>query len=352
MISEGLQKTIIEFELSIQRRECFGSVHMANETLNILKSCVMEFNKSEDIEKSLLYVTKRLRSSFPFYVIVSNYCNRVIDILNQELNNNISFSLFDVSSDIRKSQSLSLLQLFGSPMPPNFEKELEEKKKRDDILKTNIINGIDKLLKEIPSFHESISKYGCRYIHDGDLLMTVGSSSSVYACIKKASHNRNFSVIIPEQAPSYDGIKMANRLHQAKIDCAVIPDSAVFAIMPRITTIFCPCRAIFADGTLVTNSNVKSILLAAKHYAKPFIVVYWKPKLTQRFVKPKESFTVLASPSDIISSDNKTAQIATILNPDGECISVHNVTLFINESGPHGPAEIFSLVHDFYDQNS
>lgn len=363
MISEKLEREVVNFELSVQRREDFSSRRMAHDTLKLLKKCVEECHAEEELEEKFIYLTKRLQSAVPTDVIVSNFCVRVMDLLNSVLNESaLIFDPTTTTNDVKRSQSLSLLEILissssASPKHQNdhLNRKLKdaERERETDTARTKMIKGIDKMIEEIPKPDQEGDLFNNQdvsfYIHDGDVLMTVGSSSTIASFFVRAFKNHKFSVIITEHAPSYDGFKMAEKLKSHGIDCIVIPDSAVFAVMPRITTVFCPCRAIFADGTLVTKSFAKSVCLAARHHSKPFVVVYWISKLTDRFLKPKDSFTVLASPNDIVPLDDESfSKNTTILNPDGECFSGTWATLFINEKAPHGSADIFTLVHDFY----
>lgn len=357
MLSEKLQREIANFELSGQRKDNYSSKQMAWETLQLLLNCVEESQKEDDIEKNLVYLTKRIQSAVPNDLVVSNFCIRVIDLLNAELNKSLPIFNSSFSHDVRRSQSL--LELFVASGPQKIKREilsqhLKEKstEKEGNTMKNRMEKGIQKLMTKVPHmnvkqdfFHSFKVSF---YIHDCDVLLTIGRSSTIATFFISAAKYHKFSVIVAEHAPSYDGIQMANILRENKIDCIVIPDSAIFAIMPRVTTVFCPCRAIFADGTLVTMSYVKSVYLAAKHHSKPFVVVYWKCKLTDRFVRPKDSFTVLTSPNDIIPLDDVCAKNITIINPDGECFSCQSVALFINEKGPHGSDDIFNLVNQIY----
>ena len=365
MISEKLEREVTNFELSVQRREDLSSRRMAHDTLKLLKKCVEECHVEEELEERFIYLTKRLQSAVPTDVIVANFCVRVMDLLNKILNE--SAPIFDPSStvnDVKRSQSLSLLEiLISSSSSQKLQNDHVTRKIKDaereretEVVKSKMIKGINKMMEEIPEQDKESELFNQQdvsfYIHDGDILMTVGSSSTVASFFVRAFKNHKFSVIVTEHAPSYDGLKMAEMLKSHGIDCIVIPDSAVFAVMPRVTTVFCPCRAIFADGTLVTKSFAKSVCLAARHHSKPFVIIYWMSKLTDRFLKPKDSFTVLASPNDIVPIDDDSfSQNTTILNPDGECFSGTWVTLFINEKAPHGSADIFTLVHDLYHQN-
>jgi translation initiation factor eIF-2B subunit beta len=181
--------------------------------------------------------------------------------------------------------------------------------------------------------------------------MTIGTSKTITELLQRAARRSRFTILIPEHAPSYDGQALASQLRENdKLkDTWVIPDSAVFAVMPRITVVFIPVRAVFVDGTLVVASFTKAVALAARHHAKPFVVIYRKHKLTNAFLKPKDSFTKLASPYAVIGYDDFVAKKAVVLNPDGEIMASKLVSLFINEDDEHGATDIFPAVKNFYE---
>jgi translation initiation factor eIF-2B subunit beta len=338
--SLDLSTKIRLFELSIQNERCkLTSKVLAKKTLNILGQC---FNGSspEEIESQVIRVCSHLRSSITCDVIPGNICTAVLDLLNDELNKSVPLV------DVCRAQGLSLLEIFVSPA--SLPRSTAVPSTISD-LRSHMREGMDEIRLGIENAPTMIQKYAKDYIHDGDIVMTIGASSTVRAFLLRAAVRCRFAVLIPEHAPSYDGLQLAKTLrHAENIECAVIPDSAVFAVMPRVTCVFSPVRAIFADGTLVTASFVQSVALAARHHAKPFVVLYTRTKLTNRFRRPRDSFTILGSPHEIATMDDLVAKNATILNPDGEVMSGNSVALFISEDGAHGPDDVFQIVRGIF----
>lgn len=349
-MSQELERKLMQFELQVQRHQVYASYEMAQKTLDILELCVRNAKTADEIETELIHATNRLQRSMPLDMIVYSFCSRVIDILNETLNTTLPFqpvkhkTTTRALSDIRRSQSVSLLEIFSTPtLIPRSNSDSSDFSLRDIMLEE-----IENLKDEIPQFHQRIARYATDYIHEGDLLMTLGDSKSVLIFLKQAAATLKFHVLVPERAPVYDGNTIAKKLREAGVSCTVIPDSAVFSVMPRVTTVFAPVRSIYADGTLITLSFTKTVAMAARYYSKPFVVLYWKWKLTDRVWTPVDPCTELTAPSDIECSGNPVGKIATIVNPEGEYIPSNLVTLFINEEGPHGPDDIFQLVHTLY----
>lgn len=343
---EALQRRIVQFELTCRRRDDPSSSTAATETLAILRDTVAMCKTPEELKEELSNVCDRLQKSIQNIAVVANICNRTMDTLMEELNEpkaHIPHESFS-SGNLRRSMSIGVMQMLAAILPRSGSDGLTE----GSDLKTLMLDAIAEMADEIPAASKAISKHAMDYVHDGDVILTIGSSGTVGKFLETAAKKRRFGVLVLEHAPLYDGVKMVERLRAANVDCAVIPDSAVFAVMPRVTKVICPVRAIFADGTLVTTSFMHSVALAAKHFSKPLVVLYWKNKLTDKFWRPGESFTVLSNPYDVVAMDDVVSKSTIVLNPDGECFSGDSVTLFINEEGPHDPADVFPIVQAFY----
>lgn len=65
------------------------------------------------------------------------------------------------------------------------------------------------------------------------------------------------------------GHSLATSLAKSSIETAVIPDTAVFALMSRINKVIIGTHTVLANGGLRASSGVHTIALAAKHYSVP-----------------------------------------------------------------------------------
>jgi len=344
MFRPEFETRIKRFELQIQRREIYSSLDLAHSTLMLLHDCI-DYSQPADIESDLTILIKRLHTTIPFDVIINNCCRKVLDTLSQEMQKDFTPSVHDII----RSHSMSLLQLFAHP---TYSVVKSSSTDFDPTYKSNLKAAVLEYVDAIPETHSRIAKVACDFIHDGDLIMTLGRSKSILAFFERAHYEkRKFSVIIPERAPYYDGYSMAKDLQAYGIKVVVIEDSAVFAVMPRVSSVIVPVRAVLADGTLITISFMQTIALAAKHYSVPLIVLYWKWKLTENFKKPGDSYSILTSPNNVILYSDSRLSSSIVLSPEGEAVSGQNVTMFINEDGAHGPADIFPQVQSLYDPN-
>ena len=65
---------------------------------------------------------------------------------------------------------------------------------------------------------------------------------------------------------------MAKSLAQLGIDTTVIPDAAIFAVMPRVTKVLLGAYAVKANGGLIASAGSHLVCNAAQHHSKPVIV--------------------------------------------------------------------------------
>src|SRR5258705_4623676 len=88
-----------------------------------------------------------------------------------------------------------------------------------------------------------------------EIILTLGMSKTVEQFLKAAAHVRNYSVIVAETAPSYNGREMAKSLSSASISTFLVPDSSIFALMSRVNKVILGAHAILANGGMFAISG-------------------------------------------------------------------------------------------------
>jgi translation initiation factor 2B subunit (eIF-2B alpha/beta/delta family) len=232
---------------------------MLTETLAILRSIIETSPLPVQIQSNVRSACARLQAIVPSGHVVSNACQRVLSVLAEEVH---SSAPAPVAVDLRRSQSISFLAQLANPLSVARS---PSGSLRPCSLRQPMLEAVDELLDEVATLASDISKRAAKFIHDGDLLLTIGDSSSVFEFFATAARLRRFAVIILENAPACDGAAMGARLRSIGVEFAVIADAAVFAVMPRVTTVFASARAVFADGTLIGPSFTQATFMAARH---------------------------------------------------------------------------------------
>jgi translation initiation factor eIF-2B subunit beta len=139
---------------------------------------------------------------------------------------------------------------------------------------------------------------------------------------------------------------------QAKgIRTTVIPDSAVFAIMPKVNKVIIGTRAIMANGGLISYNGVYNVCLCASMFNIPVIVVGGTFKLTPMYPFTHETFNEFISPDKIYTADYKE-DISNIKfnTPAYDYVPSELISLYLTNHGSQNPAYIYRLFAELYSQ--
>lgn len=386
-MKSSYRKALISFELKVRRREITDSYTIACNVLNLFKKAIQKVNTPEEIKFVIKNLTQQLQEHFPFNVMINNVCSILRSRLNEELEyesnqnsnkNNQSdssknsktsktinkdlYKIIDGPLDkkpkgsdflIPKSHSKSFLNilLFQNPMAlKTSEADSDSSNNSTEVsCKVSMLDEIELIYENLTSSYKLIAKNAPNFLFPHDIILTLGYSKSILDFISES--HANFTVFVTERAPEYDGIKMAEELKKVKSNVIVIPDSAVFAILPKVSKIFIPVFSVLANGGVVSYSLSHSVALAAKHYATPFIALYWSLKLTDKMPLPGKFFTSLHQPSQIFLKTDPTVSNVVAMNIEYDYIPPELITLFINEEGAHSTADVFNLALQLYGED-
>ena len=335
-----LKPSLLRFELQMRRREIYNSHAVAVATVHLIQEALeMSPGTATAVEQSIRVVCRQLKHHFPGNVIIVNVCETVIMRLKQEIQATPPAKGKD--NAISRSTSRSFLDMM-------FVKSCLEDGYATSELKTRMEEVLGDLIGELSSSYDGIAKSAHNFLSSHDVVLTVGLSKSILKFLLSAGGN--VTVMVPERAPVYDGVLMAEKLRTQGVKVVVIPDSAVFAVMPKVDRVIVSANAVLANGGIVSCALTHALALAAKRYVRPFIALYWQLKLTKTMPGPGKEFTSLMQPSNVMACDQSARSDLVVINPEGDYIPPELITLMINENGPHCPADVFSSVQaNFYD---
>ena len=333
-INKDLIREINSFELQIRRCEIYGSFSIAQHILELVSESIKDLKEDSDVEKHIKFIVETLTSHFPTDVIIGNICKKI----SNQLDNELRISQPHKESLVKKSVSILDMMAAANEDSDEDVESSELKLDMNDFLKEQI--------ESLSLSYENIAKNAPNFLFKNDIILTVGNSNSIFKFL--TSCQRDITVIIPESAPIYNGIKMAEKLRKENIKVIVIPDSSIFAVLPKVNKVIVPARAVLSNGGIVSYSLTHSVALAAKYYTKPFIVLYWDMKLAEKVPRPGLTFTTLLEPGKILDKDNPLSSNVVALNTEGDYVPPELITLLINEEGAHCPADVFSLVQENY----
>lgn len=193
--------------------------------------------------------------------------------------------------------------------------------------------------------------------------MTLGHSQTVEAFLKAAARKRKITVVVAETAPSFSGRSLAIALSSANIPTLLVPDSAIYSLMSRISKVILGTHIVHADGSLVAISGSLPMTKVAKAHNVPVVVVTGMFKVSNEFGYYGETGNLLqemdnASPAEalgISEEDGSDLDVEAIMDrcevitPYWDRVPQDLVSLFITNIGAHPSSMIFRLLKELFD---
>ncbi|ELU35736.1 IF-2B domain-containing protein [Rhizoctonia solani AG-1 IA] len=104
--------------------------------------------------------------------------------------------------------SLANFVLLGRPKVTTrptreVEASIGEVDRRSMATKPALIDAVKEIVDEMEGVFEGIAKNAKNHIHADEIVLTIGYSRTVEEFLKAAAHDKKFTVIVAETAPSY-----------------------------------------------------------------------------------------------------------------------------------------------------
>lgn len=213
-----------------------------------------------------------------------------------------------------------------------------------EILKKNrSIKTIDKLLRQLKTSTDKISKIGNRVIKNNYRILTHCHSGEALAVMKYAwRKGKKISVIATETDPLEQGVKTAKELAALKIPVTLITDSAIGYFIKEIDCVIVGCDSIRKREGVINKVGTYPLALAAKNSRKPFYVVGNTLKLDKR-----RKFSIEERPAkevyrELIHPGRLNG--IKLRNPAFDATPFSLVTGIISEKGIMKPKQILKIL--------
>lgn len=259
----------------------------------------------------------------------------------------------------------------GSLAVQDLEEEEEEEESQSDsdeeqvgrkgvgayFLKPLLIQAIQDLIDELETVDDNIAKVSRDHIHSGEVILTLGSSATVQSFFSSAAKDRRFTVIIPETAPSFSGHTLARALSSLGISVLLIPDSSIFAVMPRVSKVVLGAHAVLANGGLMASSGAFATALAAKQHSTPVVILTGVFKVCPEWSSIPAGTAGLGGggmgPAGLLdyATSSRIVEGAEIVSNAYDYVPPHLVDVFITNVGEHPPSYVYRLVKENYHQD-
>lgn len=317
----------------------------------------------------LHYMGKVVTITRPIEVVIGNIQRRVLYIIRQECTvylerkNTQKNSEIEIKKINKLSQnsinntdtnyictpetdsidiSLSLMKLFDTKQELDFSIYFS-------IIRENVEIEMNEISTEQETLKNNIDDQALMHIYANEVFLTYGYSKILVSFLRKTLQaNRKILVYVCEGYNRKIGHLMAKELAKCGIDTILVPDAALYVLMPSISKVLIGTHAVLADGGQITYSGGFSLCVAAFTYAKPVVVLTGLHKLTPQYAYSQDTFNEYYIPSDILSYNQVREGRITIINPGFDYIPPKYVSLFITNFGTYKPSYIYRLLSEYY----
>lgn len=351
------------------------------------------WNNVYDLIETVKYLGKEIIKNNKLLFVIPNVIRRVLKIIRTEHfkqlymhNNNykelgaagnISNSTIltinasgnpNVESKKRNNESTALYERKGNYMEHNnllFEKKMKTfdrsvnmyfenasnestyKIPATSTLKHSIIEGITELMAEIDvSWEEGEQRASYDLFMENDVILTMGHSVGVEKFLKSINKKKDgISVIVVGGDINRSGFRMAKLLSEDGVDTTYISDSAVFAVIPKVTKIVLGSVAVSSSGGAITKLGGFNIASSAQFNSKPVTIILPLFKLLYvPLFDPVRQNELQPGPSKIYKDPNNLF----VKNPKYDYIPEHLIALYITEMGPVDSFQLYNIAQKKY----
>ncbi|KAH9928477.1 eukaryotic translation initiation factor 2B beta subunit [Epithele typhae] len=353
-------KAVETLAAKLRRRQVVGSRGAALETVLVLRQVVSKarFSNIQQLIAIIREVGRRLVAAQPKEHTVGNTVRRVLHNIREEYN-----SATKENPSTRNVYTISKFVLQGQPRKQTTyatKSEATGTLKEDDPddpdsfargLKPVLMEAIQDVLDELETVYDNVSKNAKDHIHSDEIILTIGHSKTVEAFLRSAGHYRNYTAIVAETAPSYQGHDMARALSAAGISTYLVPDSSIYAILSRVNKLILGAHAILANGGMVTIAGSLLAATAARAHSTPVVVCAGQFKLTPLWNLYHDYGALdFADPSAVLGfEEGKLVERVDVVNPYYDYVGPELVDVFITNDGDHPPSSVYRLIKETYD---
>lgn len=377
MSSKGdINTQISSFVQQLKRRQISGSKEVALATANLLIRYISarRWTSTEIMVQKVRELGVRLVEAQPFEFTCGNVVRRVLKSI-RTIDEAITPAKEGDQSDEEQNSSASMFGLlsiqqqeFPRSSAPNqegrdqgltpgglFANETERQKARDR--RNAVVDEINILIDEIQN-DDPLFKAGTDLITPHDVILTpCPASNTVFEFLKRLASKRQVSVIVTESYPNgvESAKKTVERLNSANVAATLIPDAAVYAIMPKVSKVVISARAVLANGGCIASSGVAMACHAAKQFRKPVLMMAGSYKLSPIYPYDAENLIEVGNSGKVVDfRDAELMDKLEVLNPLYDYIPPELVEIVITADGGASPNFVYRLILDNYsvqDQN-
>lgn len=250
LVPRDIHPAIVSLALRYSSSQCIGSNHRCKSMLRVFQLVIADYTTPATLQTSL-------QRHLPAY-----------------LSNQISYLVKARPLSISMGAAIRLLKQ---------EISTTSIEASDESNKLRLISFIDTFIRErIDIAGQVIVKAAMARISEGDTILIFAHSTLVQAILIEASRNVNFSVVVVDSRPKYEGRTAIRELTKAGITCTYVMLSAVGYIMPTVTKVFIGAHTVLANGAVYSRAGTAVVSMVASEQHVPVIVACETYKFSDR----------------------------------------------------------------------
>lgn len=251
-------------------------------------------------------------------------------------------------------------------------------------LRPEVIKGIKEIIDEINEADDEICGAALEQIHPQETIFTYSSSLTVQRFLLKASSKRKFTVIHAESYPNnhlkthslltgkqdssstnptssreddddenLPSDSFSKPLTSAGITVIMIPDSSIFALMPRCSKVILDTHAVLTNGSLVAAAGTKTVIKAAKFHRVPVLVLAATYKLSPLYPYNPYDLVAYGDAGKVVpfqDAELREGLVSGVKNPLYDFVDAGDVDLFVTNQVPAvvSSGYLYRVVRDQY----
>ncbi|GEQ69526.1 hypothetical protein JCM33374_g3198 [Metschnikowia sp. JCM 33374] len=357
VLTSEIQAVVDPLVLELKRKQLGDAKDTALRVAHVLMRVISAARWSDphDLISLIRAVGVDLQHASPREFIPGNIVRRVLALVRDEI------ETADPSGTDTTPMISSMFSLLSTTHPTqdsdssgksNLPVRKLSKKQSSD-MRSIVIQGIRDLIDEISNVKEELENMAADLIHENELLLTATpTSDTVLQFLIKARAKRNFTVLVTESYPNATDAahKFVKTLADNKIQAVLIPDTTVFAVMPRVGKVILGASTVFANGGCMSNSGVANVVECAKEHKTPVFGVAGLYKLSPLYPFNREDLIEVGNSGKVLSYGNSKLMenVDVVTNPLGDYVPPEHIDIYITNVGGFAPSFIYRIVLDNY----
>ncbi|ORY73209.1 initiation factor 2 subunit family-domain-containing protein [Leucosporidium creatinivorum] len=203
-----------------------------------------------------------------------------------------------------------------------------------------------------------IEQHAIEKIQNGDTILTYARSSVVEGVLLEAKkQGKEFSVVVVDSRPLYEGKNLLTSLRSASIPTTYVLLSSLSLILPRISLCFLGTHALLSNGSMFSRAGTAMVAMMLKEKGVPVVCCCETYKFSERIMLDSIVGNEMASPASLLSAtstDSTTPSIPSTPSANLSPLSLlydvsrpEDVTVVITEAGLIPVQSVPVLLRDY-----